>query len=133
MTSTTRSLSICAFQEAEPSTTMLSYSGSDLDDYRIVGTLGDLYSTPAYAMPGGFKHTITIGESKTENSFTPTDQFGGELKYFSDCIRPNDEPPEADGEEGMLDIRVIAAVQRALETGQPQKLEPYIRPAADRP
>jgi predicted dehydrogenase len=105
---------------------LLSYSSSDLDDYRIVGTLGDLYSTPAFAMPGGFKHTVTIGESKTEESFTPTDQFGGELKYFSDCI-VNDKHPEADGEEGMLDIRVIAAVQRALETGQSQQLKPYVR------
>ncbi len=114
------------FPGGQLATMLLSYSGSDLDDYRIVGTLGDLYSSPAFAMPGGFKHTITIGESKTEETFKPTDQFGGELKYFSDCI-VNDEHPEADGEEGMLDIRVIAAVQRALETGQPQQLQPYVR------
>ena len=80
-------------------TMLLSYSGADLDDFRIVGTLGDLYSTPAFAMPGGFKHTITVGEKKSEESFRPTDQFGGELKYFSDCIQRN-KHPEADGEEG---------------------------------
>jgi predicted dehydrogenase len=109
-------------------TMLLSYSAADLDDYRIVGTLGDLYSTPAFAMPGGFKHTVTIGESgkKTEESFTPMDQFGGELKYFSDCIL-NSRNPEADGEEGLLDIRIVAALERALETGQPQALEPYVR------
>jgi predicted dehydrogenase len=107
---------------------LLSYSGSDLDDFRIVGTLGDLYSSPAYAMSGGFKHTVTIGESKkkTEESFRPTDQFGGELRYFSHCIL-NGQHPEADGEEGLLDIRVIAALERALETGQPQRLEPCVR------
>ncbi|HEX5284450.1 MAG TPA: Gfo/Idh/MocA family oxidoreductase [Bryocella sp.] len=123
------------FPGGQLATMLLSYSGSDLDDYRIAGTLGDLYSSPAFAMPGGFKHTVTIGESgkKTEESFTPTDQFGGELKYFSDCI-VEDKHPEADGEEGMLDIRVIAAVQRALETGKSQQLEPYVRrqrPTAD--
>jgi hypothetical protein len=48
------------------------------------------------------------------------------LKYFSDCIQRN-RHPEADGEEGLLDIRIIAAVERALETGHPQKLEPYVR------
>ena len=80
-------------------TMLLSYSGADLDDFRIVGTLGDLYSTPAFAMPGGFKHTVTVGEKKSEESFRPTDQFGGELKYFSDCIQRN-KHPEADGEEG---------------------------------
>lgn len=116
------------FPGGQLATMLLSYSGSDLDDYRIVGTLGDLYSSPAFGMAGGFKHTITIGETKkkTEESFKPTDQFGGELKYFSDCV-VNNQQPEADGEEGMLDIRVIAAVQRALETGQPQKLDPYVR------
>lgn len=107
-------------------TMLLSYSGADLDDFRIVGTLGDLYSTPAFAMPGGFKHTVTVGESKSEESFDPTDQFGGELKYFSNCILTN-RHPEANGEEGLLDIRIIAAVERALESGQPQKLEPYVR------
>jgi predicted dehydrogenase len=107
-------------------TMLMSYSGADLDDFRIVGTLGDLYSTPAFAMPGGFKHTVTVGESKSEESFHPTDQFGGELKYFSDCIL-TDKQPEANGEEGLLDIRIIAAVERALESGQPQKLEPYVR------
>ena len=105
---------------------LLSYSGADLDDFRIVGTLGDLYSTPGFAMPGGFKHTITIGEKKSEESFRPTDQFGGELKYFSNCILAN-KHPEADGEEGLLDVRVIAAVERALETGEPQSLQPYVR------
>jgi predicted dehydrogenase len=107
-------------------TMLMSYSGADLDDFRIVGTLGDLYSTPAFAMPGGFKHTVTVGKSKSEESFHPTDQFGGELKYFSDCILTNKDP-EANGEEGLLDIRIIAALERALESGQPQKLEPYVR------
>jgi predicted dehydrogenase len=107
-------------------TMLMSYSGADLDDFRIVGTLGDLYSTPAFAMPGGFKHTVTVGESKSEESFHPTDQFGGELKYFSDCILTNKDP-EANGEEGLLDIRIIAALERALESGRPQKLEPYVR------
>jgi predicted dehydrogenase len=62
-----------------------------------------------------------------------TDHFGGELKYFSNCIL-NDEQPEADGEEGLLDVRVLEAVERALITGQVQKLELYHRsrrPSAD--
>lgn len=109
-------------------TMLLSYSGADLDDFRIVGTLGDLYSSPAFGLAVGMKHTITTGEGKksTTESFKQTDQFGGELKYFSDCIL-NDRQPEADGEEGLLDVRVIAAVERCLQTGQPQKLEPYVR------
>ena len=107
-------------------TMLLSYSGADLDDFRVAGTLGDLFSSPAFSMSGGMKHIVTVGEDKSEESFKVTDQFGGELRYFSNCIQKN-EHPEADGEEGLLDIRVIAAVERALETGEPQKLEPYVR------
>lgn len=107
-------------------TMLMSYSGADLDDFRVVGTLGDLYSSPAFGMNVAMKHVVTVGKSKSEESFPKTDHFGGELRYFSDCIL-NDEHPEADGEEGLLDIRVIAAVEKALQTGQPQKLEPYTR------
>ncbi len=107
-------------------TMLMSYSGADLDDFRVVGTLGDLYSSPAFGMNTAMKHLTTVGKSKSEESFPKTDHFGGELKYFSNCIL-RDEQPEADGEEGLLDIRVIAAVQKALETGQPQELEPYTR------
>ena len=107
-------------------TMLVSYSGSDLDDYRIVGTLGDLFSSPAYGMNVAMAHQTTISKKKSDESFPKTDHFGGELQYFSNCI-VNDEQPEADGEEGMLDVRVLAAVERALETGQPQQLEPYTR------
>ena len=107
-------------------TMLMSYSGAELEDYRVVGTLGDLYSSPAFGVNQSMKHVVTIGKSKSEESFPKTDHFGGELKYFSDCIL-EDKHPEADGEEGMLDIRVIAAVEKALTTGQPQTLEPYTR------
>jgi predicted dehydrogenase len=107
-------------------TILMSYSGADLDDFRIVGTLGDLFSSPAFSMTGEMKQIVTVGKDKSEKSFKATDQFGSELKYFSDCIQRN-RHPEADGEEGLLDIRVIAAIERALETGQPQTLEPYVR------
>jgi predicted dehydrogenase len=104
----------------------MAYGASDLDDFRIVGTLGNLFSQPAYGMNKGMNHIVTIGESKSEHSHPATDHFGGETRYFSECIL-NDLQPEADGEEGMLDVRVLAAVERALQTGQPQALEPYSR------
>ena len=35
---------------------------------------------------------------------------------------------EPDGEEGRLDVRVVAAIGRALQTGQPQALPPIKSP-----
>ena len=104
----------------------LSYNGGDVDDYRIVGSKGDLFSEPAYQVGSAMEHVLTIEKAKHEESFKKTDHFGGELKYFSECIL-KDQNPEPDGEEGMLDVRVIAAIEQALLTHQVQKLAPYHR------
>jgi predicted dehydrogenase len=105
---------------------VVSYNGGDVDDYRIVGDKGDLFSNPAYQVGMKIEHTMTVQKSKSSESFKKTDQFGGELKYFSDCIL-NGTNPEPDGEEGMLDVRVIAAIAQSLKTGAAQKLPSYRR------
>lgn len=114
------------FEEGRVGAFVLSYAGQDLDDFRVTGELGSLFSTPAYAMPGGMKHTLKIGEKESSESFSKTDQFGGELKYFSECVI-NGKDPEPDGEEGMLDVRVLVACEQSLKTGMPVKLQPYTR------
>ena len=114
------------FEDGRIGSFSLSYSGGDVDDFRVVGDKGDLYSNPAYQMNTAMEHELTVNKKKSSESFKKTDHFGGELKYFSDCIR-EDRNPEPDGEEGMLDVRVLEAIERALETGQAQKLAPYKR------
>ena len=104
----------------------LSYSGGDVDEYRIVGSKGDLYSNPAYQVATAIEHELTVEKKKNRESFKTTDHFGGELKYFSECIL-EDRRPEADGEEGMLDVRVLVAIENALLSGETQTLEPYYR------
>jgi predicted dehydrogenase len=104
----------------------LTYNGGDVDDFRIVGSKGDLFSKPAFQVGLAIEHTKTIANKNHSQTFKKTDQFGGELKYFSECIL-NDCIPEAGGEEGLLDVRVIAAIEQALQTGKPQILEPYHR------
>ena len=104
----------------------LTYNGGDVDDYRVVGDKGALFSDPAYQVATQIRHELTIGKKKSTESFKQTDHFGGELKYFSDCIL-NDKNPEPDGEEGMLDARVLAAIEESLKTGAVVKLAPYHR------
>ena len=104
----------------------LTYSGGDVDEFRVVGSKGDLYSNPAYQVGSGMKHELTVDKKKSTESFKTTDHFGGEMKYFSECIA-DDRQPEPDGEEGMLDVRVLEAIERALATGQAQELPPYKR------
>ena len=114
------------FPSARIAAFTLTYNGSDVDDFRIVGSKGDLFSEPAYQVGLAIEHVETIGKQKHSQSFARTDPFGGELKYFSDCIL-DDRTPEADGEEGLLDVRVLTAIERSLRTGQPQTLPPWQR------
>lgn len=104
----------------------VGYGLNAVNEYRIMGDKGDLHVLRGFAFLGPITHELTVGESKTARSFGPHDQFGAETKYFSDYIL-RDRDPEPDAEEGMLDVRVLAAIERALQTGQPQELPPRHR------
>ena len=104
----------------------VGYGPNTVNEYRVCGDSGDLLVRSGFAFPGPISHTLTIGETTTERAFPKLDQFGAETQYFSRCIL-DDEDPEPDAEEGRLDVRVIEAIERALETGRPQELERYHR------
>ncbi|MBA9071112.1 putative dehydrogenase [Methylobacterium sp. RAS18] len=105
---------------------VLSYYGNVLDSYAVVGTEGSVEVNPAYMYGKPLERTVTLGEKKSHESFENTDHFGGELKYFSDCIL-NGTDPEPDAEEGYADLRVIEGILKALESGGPVRLEPFTR------
>ncbi len=117
---------VMKFEGARMGAFTLTYNGGDVDDCRVVGNKGDVFSDPAYQVGMAMKHVTTVNKEKSSESFKKTDHFGGELKYFSECIL-KDVQPEPDGEEGMLDVRVLAAIEQSLLTGQVQKLAPYTR------
>lgn len=99
----------------------VAYGLNSIDEYRIVGDEGTLRVSPGFTLNDGLHHTLTVGESTTETAFRQIDQFAGETAYFSDCIL-EDRDPEPDGEEGLLDVRILAAIERALATGRAQEL-----------
>ena len=104
----------------------LSYFGNPSNSLIAVGTKGTLELDPAYTFGKGLSQVVTIGEKKDEQSFKNTDHFGGELKYFSECIL-NDESPEPNGEEGFADVRVLEGIMAALESGKSVALAPFAR------
>ena len=105
----------------------VSYAASSFGAYQLIGTKGVLEMSPGYTIEGALEQRLTLGDGKPKHTkFPAVDQFAGETRYFSDCIL-NNRDPEPDAEEGLMDVRVIVAVKRALETGLPQKLEPRTR------
>jgi len=105
---------------------VLSYYGNSLDTYTVVGTKGSLEMNPGFMYGKPLQQKLIVGESRSEHSFKNTDHFGGEMKYFSDCILDGVEP-EPDGEEGYADVRVLEGVLRALESGRSEVLAPFTR------
>lgn len=95
----------------------------------FIVSVGDIEVNPAYMFGSGVKITYktTIDDKEDTKTFTETDQFGGQTEYFSECI-VNNVDPEADGEEGLLDVRIIAAIKASLNgNGKIIKLEPRDR------
>jgi glucose-fructose oxidoreductase len=104
-----------------------SFGAADVDCYQLMGTKGRLRLDPAYDFHTKLKLVTQIGDGSSQKTFSKHDQVAAELVYFSDCIL-NDKTPEPDGWEGLADVRVVRALYRSADTGQPVKLDAYERP-----
>jgi predicted dehydrogenase len=114
------------FPEGQLAHFSVSYYGNAIDSYTVLGTKGSVQVQPGYTYGKALEHYLTIGEKEDRIGYKNTDQFGSEMKYFSDCIL-NDIDPEPDAEEGLADVRVLEAIQRSMQTGEVQKLPPFTR------
>jgi glucose-fructose oxidoreductase len=106
----------------------VSYASAPAESFTLVGTKATVHASPCFMFGPkiGISYTEKTAEGSKTHDFSPVEQFGNETQYFSDCIL-NDRHPEADGEEGMLDVRVLAAIERSLETGEVVTLDPVQR------
>jgi len=106
----------------------VGYTQEGDDGFKVTGTKGliDVHPSYFFGPSVSINYTAKIEGKVETKKFNPYDQFAGETDYFSNCIL-NNLDPEADGEEGWLDVRVVVAVKKSLETGQSIKLEPYKR------
>jgi predicted dehydrogenase len=104
----------------------LSYYANPVDSFVAVGPKGAIELNPAYGFGVPHEQIVSIGSDKDKKSFKNTDHFGGELKYFSDCIL-NGTDPEPDAEEGFADVRVLEGILKAAKSGGSVKLAPFTR------
>ena len=100
---------------------VVSYGTNPVSECRMVGTKGDLRLSPAFAYDKPIEQWLTVGEKTEHTKFPRRDQFGGETKYFSDCIL-DDHHPEPDGLEGLADVRVMKAIEESLRSGKPAEV-----------
>lgn len=102
--------------------------GSDITDtYIIVGSEGQISMKNAFRFEQQRSFEVQRGDKVEKFEFPLTDNFSGQTAYFSDCIL-KDIKPEPDGEDGLADMMVMLAVEKAAATGQSQKLTIATRP-----
>jgi predicted dehydrogenase len=114
---------ILRFSQGRIATFTCSFGAARESVYEVVGTKAVLRVDPAYerARPG-MHYLIADGQVK-ERLFPKQDQFARELIEFSECVLNRQDHPRASGEDGLADVRIIEALLRSAQTGQPVKLK----------
>ncbi len=110
------------FPEGRVATFTVSYATASVDYFDVVGTKGSICVEPAFDFASPKTMWISRGEKTSQKKFAKRDQVAPELDYFSDCIL-KDRQPEPSGLEGLIDVMIIQAIHRSLETGSPIELE----------
>jgi predicted dehydrogenase len=98
----------------------VSFGGAGSRRYRVHCTDGWLDLENAFGYDGQELYTKK-GNQKTQFELPHVDHFAAEMDHFSDCIL-NDKQPATPGEEGLADMKVIAAIQESARTGKRVKL-----------
>lgn len=114
------------FPDNRIATFVVSYAANGVNQFVLAGEKGSIEMNPAFTYGLGLEQWVKIGEKETHKKFEETDQFGGEMKYFSNCIL-NDLDVEPNGEEGYADVRVLEGIQKAIQSGGSVTLPPFTR------
>lgn len=106
----------------------VSFGAGEIDEYRIVGSEGDILVEPAFKFEHAMRMVLRRGTETTTRQFPQIDHFGAQAAYFSDCILTG-QPPEPDGAEGLADVAVMRALEESAVTGRPVAIDLPPRPA----
>jgi predicted dehydrogenase len=104
-----------------------SFGAAAVDNYRVVGTAGDLELDPGFRFDTATRLRLRRDGVTDETHFPAVDHFAGQIAYFSDCITGG-TPPEPDGGEGLADMRVLLAIEEAARSGCPVAIATPPRP-----
>jgi len=105
-----------------------SFGGDDLDQYRVVGTKGQIEVSPGYRFDRAITIRLTRGGETVEKTFPRYDQFSGQAAYFADCVLKGVDP-EPDGGDGLADVVIMRAIEESAKTGRAQKITLPERPS----
>jgi glucose-fructose oxidoreductase len=106
-----------------------SFGAYDHSALTVVGERGRIRMDPAYDYATDLTvETEVTGKRPQRKKFPKRDQIAAELVAFARSIRTG-RAPEPSGEEGLADLRVLEAIQRAAESGRTEEVERVARRA----
>ncbi|MDY6948351.1 MAG: Gfo/Idh/MocA family oxidoreductase [Pseudomonadota bacterium] len=108
---------VMRFNDSQVASFTCSFGAADRSTFTITGTRGSLTMDPAYEYAQGLAYQLKTGARSQSRKFGKSDQFAAELLYFSQCVLNNREP-EPSGEEGLIDVAIVAAMNRSIATGR---------------
>lgn len=114
------------FPEGRLASFTVCFGASSVSRCQWVGTKGSVVLEPAYEYSTALRQVVTVDEKPKEKTFPHTDQFGGEIDAFAECLL-NDTEPEPSAEEGLADLRVIEAIFESGRSGRTVRLPPFAR------
>ena len=93
-----------------------SFGSAESRRFRVDGTTGVLDLADAFAYRG---QRMTVGKTGavSELKIAPANHFTAEMDHFSSCVASG-KPCRTPGEEGLADMKVIAAIEEAIRTGR---------------
>jgi predicted dehydrogenase len=93
-----------------------SFGAYDHSALTVIGDKGRLTLDPAYDYATDLTLRMEVtGRKPSHKTFAKRDQVAAELVAFARCIR-DDVEPEPNGTEGLADLRVLEAIQRAAKS-----------------
>ncbi|EMI19936.1 glucose-fructose oxidoreductase [Rhodopirellula maiorica SM1] len=97
------------------------------DFYRVACADGVIELSPAFSYNGQrlmTHHPSDAGSHSvvTHHEITEANHFASEMDHFSRVIRDN-RPPRTPGEEGLADMRILAAMAQSIRDGKPTKVK----------
>jgi predicted dehydrogenase len=97
------------------------FNGAANKRYRVACSEGWFQLEPAYGYSGLRMQTARGNQRSEINNLPDVNHFASEMDHLSACVRDNKQP-DTPGEEGLADMRVIAAILKAVESGQRQSV-----------
>ncbi|MWG33474.1 D-xylose 1-dehydrogenase Gfo6 [Halomarina oriensis] len=105
------------FDDGTDGSCTASQNAQRASHFRVLGTEGEIDVEPVFYPDQTRTMTVRRGETTAEIRVPTVNQMTEEFDYFADCLL-SDEPPHADAQHGLLDLRAAAAVYEAGETGE---------------